>query len=436
MTRTRRKDRDRNSQQPEKAGLAARRAALRLICDVLDNGGMLSDPGGPGQQAAEARALADAVIRHLPRIDAVIGTFVDRMPKSPVSHVLRLMAADLLIRKTPPHAGVDSAVALVKADRRSERFAGLINAVGRKISDRGHEIFQETDHPGLWMPDWMIPRLSQDWGAETASEIAKAGLEQAPIDITLKVPDDAQAFAQECSGTVLPTKSVRLNNRPQISALPGYSDGAWWVQDAAACLPAVMLNAQAGERVLDLCAAPGGKTLQLAATRAKVTALDISKRRMDRLQKNLDRTGLNAELVIADAFAWAPEAPFDAILIDAPCSATGTLRRHPELPHRLDQGDLDALCHLQDRLLRTAFDWLKPGGRLVFSTCSLFKSEGEDRIASFLEQEPDAKVSKIGSDDGVPADLISENGWLRSRPDMWPEIGSLDGFFAVRLVRG
>lgn len=434
--RPRKSDRHQTRNDPEKTGLGARRSALRLLSDVFDHGRMMSEPGGPGPEAAEARALADAVIRQVPRLDTVIAGFVERMPKSPVSHILRLMAADLLIRGTPPHAAVDSAVALVKADRRSGRFAGLVNAVGRRMSDQGTEIFERTEHSSLWMADWMKSRLSDDWGRAATDEIAQACMSPAPHDVTMKVPDDAEAFAAEIEGDVLPIGSVRLRTRPQISALPGYAEGAWWVQDAAASLPAIMLNAEASEQVLDVCAAPGGKTLQLAATGATVTALDISPRRMEQLRRNLDRTGLNADLVTADAFAWTPDAPFDAILIDAPCTATGTLRRHPELPYRLDPNELDTLCDLQDRLLRSAFAWLQPGGRLVFSTCSLFRREGEDRIEAFLANEPSAQLDPIDPQDGIAAEFISAEGYLRCRPDMWRDIGSIDGFFAARIRRG
>jgi 16S rRNA (cytosine967-C5)-methyltransferase len=258
----------------------------------------------------------------------------------------------------------------------------------------------------------------------TAIEAVQAG--EPPLDLTLRPGFPAP------EGETLPTGSLRLTGAGQVSALPGYAEGGWWVQDAAAALPARLLDAQPGERVLDLCAAPGGKTLQLAAAGAKVTALDISETRMTRLRANLTRTGLMAELVVADALAWEPAGAFDAILLDAPCSATGTIRRHPDLPFIKDGSDLAGLVALQARLLDRALGWLKPGGRLVFATCSLLPEEGEAQLAGALARHPGLVVEQAQLP-GVPAAWWTAEGGLRLRPDNWADRGGMDGFFMARL---
>jgi 16S rRNA (cytosine967-C5)-methyltransferase len=289
------------------------------------------------------------------------------------------------------------------------------------------------DAPALNMPGWLAGALARDWGPDAARAAAEAHLSPAPHDLTPAAPGDAAALADELEARLLPTGTVRLTTRPQLSALPGYAAGAWWVQDAAAALPARLVPRGAG-RVLDLCAAPGGKTMQLAAAGARVTALDLSEPRMGRLRENLRRTGLQAETVTADALEWRPEAPYDAILLDAPCTATGTIRRHPDLPHRTDGSALAELTALQARLLDRAWGWLAPGGVLVFCTCSLLRAEGEAQADAFLARTPDAALASIALEDAIPPDFVAE-GRLRTRPDGWPELGGLDGFFAARFVR-
>ena len=341
----------------------------------------------------------------------------------------------MLFKGTSPHAAVDMAVRLAKSHKATARLSGLINAVGRRLAEQGAVIVAEQDASAMALPQWLERKLAKDWGADTARAIATAQLLPAPHDLTLKHPGDAEALAQELSATILPTGSLRLKDRPQISALPGYTSGAWWIQDAAAALPARLLHASPGMRVLDLCAAPGGKTMQLAATGAEVTALDISDRRLARVAENLERTGLMAELVVADAREWEPDVPFDAILLDAPCSATGTMRRHPDLPHRWEKSNLDSLHTLQHALLTRCIEWLKPEGRLVFCTCSLFKSEGEALIDKMLSEHPGLTHEAITQADGIPSEFITPQGYLRTRPDHWPGTGHLDGFFAARLMR-
>lgn len=411
-------------------GLAARKAAMEAIAGVLDRGRMLEEAkfSGTPAERAEALGLADLTLRRLGQIDAVLTEMVPRPPPAPAIHALRLMAAELLFAGRAAHAAVDSAVRLTRGSK-AARLSGLVNAVGRRLATEGADMMARQDVAGLNAPLWLSARLSIDWGVDTAMRIGEVHLSPAPHDLTLANPADGPALAKEVDGEVLPTGSLRLNGRPQISALPGYAEGAWWAQDAAAALPAGLIPAPEGKRVLDLCAAPGGKTMQLAAMGAEVTALDISKRRMERLKRNLARTGLAADCVVADAFHWTPPAPFDAILLDAPCSATGTVRRHPDLPHRFNMSALDDLKPLQAGLLDRAWTWLRPGGILVYCTCSLFKSEGEDQAAAFLERAADAAPDPV---DGPFAD---PDGWLRTRPDMWPEHGGLDGFFAARFAK-
>ena len=423
-------------------GLVARAGALHLIGAVLDRGAMPDQAGlraNPAERA-EARGLADLTLRRLGQIDDALGRFVGKMPKPPVNHVLRLMAAELVFAGTAPHAAVDLAVRLVKRVRGAAKLAGLVNAVGRRLAEQGAEIAAGQDAARLNTPAWLWRQLAADWGAEAARAMALAHLTPAPHDLTLANQVDAGALAVEVGAEVLVTGSLRLAGRPQISALPGYAEGAWWAQDAAAALPArlipeALLN-RGGKRVLDLCAAPGGKTMQLAAAGARVTALDISARRMARLGENLARTGLAAECLVADALEWVPEAPFDAILLDAPCSASGTIRRHPDLPRRKSGSDLKALTGLQERLLDRAAGWLAPGGVLVFCTCSLDRAEGEDQARRFLERSPGFERLAIAPGEaGIPAEFLTPSGDLRTRPDFWAGRGGIDGFFAARFAK-
>ncbi|WP_415011492.1 RsmB/NOP family class I SAM-dependent RNA methyltransferase [Amaricoccus sp.] len=403
----------------------------------------------PPPDRARAQALAATTLRHLGRIDDLLQEFVPRRPPAPALDALRLATAELRIDLIPPHAAVDAAVRLVSTGK-GRTLAGLVNAVARKIATAA-DLWDAT--PEAPLPDWLARPLADAWGPEAAGRIARACRQPPPLDVTPRDPGDADALAGALGATRLPTGSLRLAAPGQVSALPGYDAGTWWVQDAAAALPARLLPPVAGRRVLDLCAAPGGKTLQLAAAGACVTALDISEARLARLHANLARTGLAAETVTADALEWAPEAPFDAILLDAPCSASGTLRRHPDLAHL--PRDLGPLTRLQAALLERAWRWLAPGGTLVFCTCSLFPAEGEEQIARFLAAHPEARVLPADPTRlGVPADWIDARGALRTRPDFWPgsddtgsddggsdaagpnalAAGGLDGFYAACLA--
>ncbi|MEM6624915.1 MAG: transcription antitermination factor NusB [Pseudomonadota bacterium] len=430
------------ARRQEAPGLVARRAALALLSHVLERRGMLEDraPAASGPERAEALGLADLTLRRLGQIDAVIDVFVERPPPNVGRHILRLMAAELLFADTAAHAAVDTAVRLAQSQGATAKLGGLVNAVGRRIADAGADLLTDQDAARLNTPGWLWERLAKDWGYPATRAMALAHMSPAPHDLTLAEPADAQALAGEIGATILNPGlnpgSIRLSGRPQITAIPGYAQGAWWVQDAAAALPMQLIREPAGKRVLDLCAAPGGKTLQLSAAGAKVTALDASDARMGRLRQNLERTGQSAELVVADALEWEPDTPFDAILLDAPCSASGTIRRHPDLPYRFERRSVSKLAKLQKRLLERALSWLNPGGTLVYATCSLFKAEGEDVLSHALTKyEEIIELDPIQDTDAIPEELIDRLGCLRTRPDHLPDQGSMDGFFAARLKR-
>lgn len=424
--------------EPETPGLVARQGALALLIAVLDRSAMPADSvlAGTPAERAEAHGLADLTLRRLGQIDALLDRFLLRMPRPPVLHVLRLMAAELVFAGTAPHAAVDLAVRLARQGRGGAGVAGLVNAVGHRLAVEGPEIAAAQDSARLNTPGWLWGRLSSDWGTATARAIATAHLAGATVDLTPRDPAGAEALAAALGATLLPTGTLRLALRPQISALPGFAEGAWWAQDAAAALPARLIHDPAGMRVLDLCAAPGGKTLQLAAAGAAVTALDRSEGRMARLSANLARTRLAADCMVADALGWSPEAPFDAVLLDAPCTATGTIRRHPDLPWRSGGPDVKGLAELQSRLLDRAAAWVVPGGMLVFCTCSLLKVEGEDQARGFLARHEDfVRMPVAAGEAGIPAAFLTAQGDLRTRPDFWSDGGGIDGFFAARFRR-
>lgn len=408
-------------------GVAARAVAVEILTGILGEGRMLEEVADldlPPADRARALRLASSVLRMLEPVDKLLDRQLRKSPPLAVRNVLRLAVVERALG-APAHGVVNAAVAIVRQSRRTAHLAGLVNAVLRALP--------ETDvlggMPPQKLPRWLRQPLVHGWRREVVTAIEAVHATEPPLDLTLR-----EGFVAP-EGELLPTGSVRLTGAGQVSALPGYAEGGWWVQDAAAAMPARMLGAQAGEKVLDLCAAPGGKTLQLAATGAEVVALDISGPRMARLEANLSRTGLRAVCVVADALQWQPEAPFDAILLDAPCSATGTIRRHPDLPFVKDGGEVAGLAALQAALIDRALGWLKPGGRLVFATCSLLAEEGEAQLVAALARHPGLTVER-------PALAGVEEGWwtpegaLRLRPDYWAERGGMDGFFLTRFRKG
>lgn len=418
-------------------GLAARVAAAGLLAGVLDLGRSLADqePGLAALQPAErARAQAQAalVLRHLQKIDAFLAGFLARKAPAIAMNALRIAVAEVHLDGVPPHAAVDGAVRVVRTGRDGHRLAGFVNAVARRAAEAGQD-WVETPEGGL--PAWLARPLEAAWGAEARAAIETAHRERPPTDLTLKSPDEAARWAEALGATLLPTGSLRLTGWPQVSGLAGYDTGDWWVQDAAAALPVRLLGPLAGRTALDLCAAPGGKTLQLAAAGAAVTALDVSETRLKRLHANLSRTGLAAEVVAADARFWSPGRLFDTVLLDAPCTATGTIRRHPDLPWLGEGRDVAPFVEAQAALLQRAWEWVAPGGRLVYCVCSLFPDEGEAQAAAFAAETGARIVQPDVTALGVPAAWVDAAGGLRLRPDFWPENGGLDGFYAVAFAR-
>ncbi|HHX88599.1 MAG TPA: methyltransferase domain-containing protein [Paracoccus sp.] len=385
---------------------------------------------------ARALRLATTCLRHLQRADMVLAPLLRKPPPPEVQALLRLAVVEMLELHEAPHGVVNSAVAQARRMRHGERFAGMVNAVLRRAAETGG--WAALPVPRL--PGWLRRRLAAAYGHETVAAIEAAHLAGAPLDLTLRplAQTERDALTQALNAAAgplrpLPGGSLRLSGPVQVSALPGYAQGQWWVQDAAAALPASFLATKPGENVLDLCAAPGGKTMQLAASGAHVTALDLSQTRLERLRANLARTGLRAEVVCADALQWHPPAPFDAILLDAPCSATGTIRRHPDLPLIRKPGDLAALCALQAQLLDRALAMLRPGGRLVYCTCSLLPDEGEAQVSAALARHPGLRLlAPPAPAFGAPT---PEGGW-RTRPDHLAEHGGIDGFYIALMSRG
>lgn len=413
-------------------------AAAELLAEV-ESGRSLDDAVGrsrafqalTGRDRAFARAIVGAALRRLGGLDAALAPLLERplpetarLPRA----ILRAAAAELLVLGAPPHAAVSEAVSAARIA--APRFAGLVNAVLRRLDREGRAAFA-AQTPGADLPAWLFARWRAAYGDATAEAIAAACRVEPPLDLTVKA--EAPLWAERLGATVTPTGAVRLpNDRPPIPELPGYAEGAWWVQDAAAALPARLLGDVAGLRVLDLCAAPGGKTLQLAAAGARVTALDIDARRLERLKANLARTGLSADIVCADAAAWRARDLFDAILLDAPCTATGTLRRRPDAAWLRRPTDVESLAALQGRLVRAALENLRPGGALVYAVCSLEPEEGPALVARLLSEGAAARSPLT---DEAPAPFITPEGDLRTLPSHWSEIGGLDGFYAARLRR-
>lgn len=406
-----------------------REAAFDLVSAVLDRRHPLDDaldtlPEMPARDRAAAHRLAATVLRRLGTLDAVLEPLLRKQPPEPARHVLRIGAAGLLLLETPRHAAVATAVALARA-RGLAPFAGLVNAVLRRVAETGPAALEELDAPRLDTPAWMWA----SWGP-AARAIALAHQHEAPLDLTLR-----PGAAPPPGGEVLPTGSVRFPPGTRVAEIPGFGTGAWWVQDAAAALAALLLATRPGETVVDLCAAPGGKTAQLAAAGATVTAVERDPVRLRRLQDNLRQWRLAATTVQADAAAWTPPAPCDAVLLDAPCSATGTIRRHPDVLRIKRPQDVRALAEAQDRLLAAALRMLRPGGRLIYSVCSLQPEEGPARVAAALSHggvQHDPFVP--GALPGLP-EAITPDGYLRTHPGLWPEGGGMDGFFAARLRR-
>jgi len=354
-----------------------------------------------------------------------------------VETALLLGAAQILLLDVPDHAAVDLSVRLARNDRRAARYVGLVNAVLRRIAQQGAERLRDVDTIALDTPPWLLARWTRTYGAEIARAIAQANGREAALDLTVK--QDPDHWAGVLSGHVLPTGTVRAIAHGRVAQLPGFAEGAWWVQDAAASLPARLLGDVRDQTVADLCAAPGGKTAQLAQAGARVVAVDRSEARLTRLRQNLTRLKLAAETVVADATQWRA-GPFDAVLLDAPCSSTGTIRRHPDIPWLKREGDLAELTTLQRSLLAHAIEVVKPGGLLIYCTCSLEPEECEAIVTDLLARDSRLRRRPVAAAEvGGCSELLTAAGDLRTLPchlpDATPQLGGMDGFYAARLER-
>jgi 16S rRNA (cytosine967-C5)-methyltransferase len=435
----------------EAPGFAARRIAADIIDNVLVRHRALDDQldGAAAHPAIKTlsdrdralmRRLVATVLRRLGTLRFVLSRLLDRGAPGDSQRAetaLLLGAAQILWMEVPDHAAVDLSVRLAQADRRAARYVGLVNAVLRRCAREGHALAEEATRTAADIPPWLFQRWTAHFGETTAREIAAALRHEPALDITVKSEPDA--WAERLHGEVLPTGSIRTPLHGAVTMLPGFNEGQWWVQDAAAALPVRLFGDLTGKSVADVCAAPGGKTAQLAHAGARVTAVDRSPARVKRLQDNLARLELAAEIVVADGAEWTHD-PFDAILVDAPCTATGTIRRHPDIAWLKKDGDIAAVSSLQDRLLQRAVALLKSGGTLVYCTCSLEPEEGEQAIARLLAGESGLRRAPIApAEVAGRAELITQAGDLRTLPSHLPHadprMAGLDGFFASRLVR-
>jgi 16S rRNA (cytosine967-C5)-methyltransferase len=430
----------------------ARRVALELLGEVLSQRRPLDDALERNRTLASleprdrafARLLIATCLRRLGEIDALIDArLASRLPTkaAQVRDILRLGTAQLLFLGTPAHAAVSESVELATGVELAG-FKGLINALLRRLATEGGAALASLDAPRLETPDWLWQSWSAAYGNAGARAIAAAHLKEPPLDLTAK--DNAPLWAEQLEAARLPNGSLRLASGGDVRELPGFAEGAWWVQDAAAALPARLLGDIRGKRVIDLCAAPGGKTAQLAAAGARVTAVERSASRLGRVRDNLARLGLVAELVAADAARWRPPERADAVLLDAPCTATGTIRRHPDIARLKSPADLARMAAAQAKLLASALEMVRPGGLLVYATCSLERAEGEAQIERLFDSgvpverlpiRPEELAAGPGEDglDECRA-LLTPKGDLRTLPSHWPELGGLDGFYAARLI--
>jgi 16S rRNA (cytosine967-C5)-methyltransferase len=425
--------------------LAARKAALTILSDVLRNKRNLDAAAADAQARAKleardagfARAIATASLRYFGQLEALIRSFVPKAPPphkaGPTLEILIAGACELLILNIPAHAAVDAANRLAQGDAKAVHFKALINAVLRRVAREGAAIVAGQDAAALNTPDWLWPRWVSHYGEQTARAIAQAHRGIPPLDLTLKSPDDP--YTDITGIAALARGRLRLTHAGRIEDVSGFHDGRWWVQDFAASLPVRLLGDVAGKAVLDLCAAPGGKTAQLAALGARVTAVDAASDRLTRLRENLGRVNLTAELAAADVRDWHPASPAPFVLLDAPCTATGTIRRHPDLPWAKGAADLMMCETLQSELLDAAAGMTALDGTLIYAVCSLEPEEGEEQIGAFLRRRTDFQRVPVTAEEVFDAAFVSSDGDLRTLPCHWADRGGMDGFYAARLRR-
>lgn len=439
------------------AGLGARKAAVEIVTRVLDDrrglDGLLDSVHGPSsfkalseEDRSLVRAMTTILFRHKGEIDHALSRCFDRPPPKGARHLrhtLAVAASQILFMNVPDSAAVNLAVAGLKGDQRSKRFAALGNAVLRRLGREGKaelDKLESDERARLNTPPWLWKRLRRDFGKERAAANARRHLLPPVLDLT--VAADVEIWAERLGGHATLGNSLRLDRPERVSEFPGYNEGAWWVQDLAASLPVLLLGDISGKRVADLCAAPGGKTAQLAAMGARVTALELSASRLERLRENMARLNLHVDCVEADLRQWVPEQPFDAVLLDAPCSSTGTIRRHPDVQWTKDDAAVAELAQLQFELLQAAIPLVKPGGTLVFANCSLLRAEGEDLAARALIELPKLELQTITPEELFGhEEFLTGQGTVRTLPSHFdipgspPEMGGLDGFFAARFIR-
>lgn len=428
-----------------KPGLGSRVAAVKILSAVLDkqtslDGMMDAENGNPVYRAlsvadrALVRAIVNTALRHLPRIEHALGMLLDGpLPQGARSlhHVLVVGAAQMLYLDVPDHSAVDLAVEQAHRDPRNKRFVKLVNAVLRRLGREKEAVLEAVSNVPV-LPKWFYSRLVKVYGEDAAQRMAQAQLIPSVIDLTVK--SDPEGWAEKLNGQVMPNGTVRLGSfEGSVSALEGFDEGEWWVQDFSASMPVRLMGDLKGKRVADLCAAPGGKTAQLVLSGAMVTALDQSGNRLKRLRENLGRLQMQAELVETNMLKFQPTELFDAVLLDAPCSSTGTLRKHPDVCWTKDEKDIAKLAGLQEQMLRHAITLVKPGGIVVFSNCSLDPSEGEEMVAKVLAGEPSLERVPVTVDAFPGMEIaVNKDGDLRTTPDMF---GGVDGFYATVLRR-
>ncbi len=441
-----------NTTKQTAAGIESRLAATFLLTRVIDDGrnldalcdrkhGINKFLSLSERDQSLARAITITALRNRNRIEFVFKKLMNRPPPKNARfllHSLHIAAAQILFMDVPERAAVNIAVEAIGKDKRTVRFKDLTNAVLRRMTREKAKLVEASENISPF-PGWLEKMQRSNYGKENLTRIAEAASKPSALDITVK--SDAEDWARELGGTLLPTGSIRVESTAPVMTLPGYGEGHWWVQDAAAALPARLVIAEPGARVLELCAAPGGKTAQLVNSGYQVTALDVSEPRLVRLEENLNRLNLSANTVMADALEWEVDTPFDAVLLDAPCSSTGTVRRHPDVLWTRNRQEIHDLAELQYRLICRAAQFVRPGGCLVFSNCSMLKEEGENLLGKVLAACPELSVSPIQPDEIAGThEMINGQGALRSQPFHLanrenPALGGLDGFFACRFVK-
>ena len=445
---------DNNSYQPEgkaRTGLVARKVATHIMTRVVDDArnldalcdevhGLSAYRALIAKDRAMIRAILMIALRRRVQIETVLKKTMDRKPPKRARwliHSLHIAIAQILYMDIPDSAAVNLGVTAIGEDKRTTRFKSLANAVLRRVTNEKEALLQSSDN-GKIFPDWLAKQIRSDYGKAKLDDISKMLLLESQLDVSVK--SNPQEWAKKLEGQLLETGTIRISNKTPVSQLEGFGEGEWWVQDAAASIPAKLLGDVSGKSVLDLCAAPGGKTAQIATAGGNVTALDISAPRLNRLQENLDRLKLKANLVEADIMEWQCPEPFDAVLLDAPCSSTGTIRRHPDIMWTKNRDDIEALAKLQFQLILKAKDFVRPGGILVFSNCSLLKSEGENLLAQVMKECDDLKLLPLDKQEfPTLGEFINGQGAIRTLPYHLPQEnigdGGMDGFFACRFEK-